>query len=54
MITYGALRKLKDKQEKFDIIFLDPPYKTDFANEALEEIIKLDLLNEERDNYYRN
>ena len=29
---------------KFDIIFLDPPYKTNFAINALKRILELDLL----------
>ena len=38
---------LKDKiTDKLDIVFLDPPYKTDFAIEAIELIIKKELLNE--------
>ncbi len=31
--------------EKMDIIFLDPPYKTDFAFEAVKMILEKDLLN---------
>ena len=37
-----ALKKLKE--EAFDIIFIDPPYKSDFITKAVDEIIKLDLL----------
>lgn len=32
--------------EKFDIIFLDPPYGTGLAEKALETIIEFDILNE--------
>ena len=32
--------------EKFDIIYIDPPYKTDFAYEATNLILKNNLLNE--------
>lgn len=32
--------------EKFDIIFLDPPYGTGLAEKALESIIQFDILNE--------
>ncbi len=42
-----ALKDLAKKGNKFDIIYLDPPYKTDFANKAIEEIIKLDILSKE-------
>lgn len=41
-----ALDELKNK--KFDIIFLDPPYGTDFAVEAIKIIIENDMLKSER------
>ena len=34
------------KKEKFDIIFLDPPYQTDYGTIAINKIISLDLLYE--------
>ena len=38
---------LKNKiHEKLDIVFLDPPYKTDFAIEAIKIIVEKDLLNQ--------
>lgn len=43
----SALKKLADNKNKFDIIYLDPPYKTDFANKAIEQILNLDLLSKE-------
>lgn len=36
---------LKDFNTKFDIIFLDPPYKDNLIQKALDDIIKFDLLN---------
>ena len=33
--------------EKLDIVFLDPPYKTDFAIKSIEYILKKDLLKED-------
>lgn len=39
-----ALQTLKEQNEKFDIIFLDPPYKTDFYEKSIEKIIQYDLL----------
>lgn len=42
-----ALEILEKENEKFDIIFLDPPYKTDFAEKAIEKIIDLNLLSKE-------
>jgi len=41
-----ALKEIKFNDLRFDIIFLDPPYESSFAVEAVEEIMKLDLLNE--------
>ena len=38
-----ALEKLYPK--KFDIIFLDPPYKTDYIAKALDKISNLNMLN---------
>lgn len=42
-----ALKYLAKNKMQFDIIFLDPPYKTDFADKAIEEILKLNLLSKE-------
>lgn len=39
-----CLDSLKNDNLKFDIIFLDPPYKTNFATDAVERILALDLL----------
>lgn len=41
----NALQELKDK--KFDIIYLDPPYKTEFIKEALEIISKNECVKED-------
>ena len=40
-----ALEKIKNKKYKFDIVFLDPPYRTVFAEEATKKIVQMDLLN---------
>ena len=37
----------KTKNQIFDIIYLDPPYKTDFIKIAINEIIKNKMINEE-------
>lgn len=42
-----ALEILKTKKERFDIIFLDPPYNTDFAEKASETILQNDLLKDD-------
>lgn len=35
------------KNEKFDIIYLDPPYKTSFIKEALVKILEYDCINKD-------
>lgn len=42
-----VLKQLGKENKQFDIIYLDPPYKTDFANKAIEEIINLNLLSKD-------
>lgn len=42
-----ALEILKTKKERFDIIFLDPPYNTDFAEKASETILQDNLLKDD-------
>ena len=37
----------KIKNETFDIIYLDPPYATEYIRKALEKIIKLNIAKEE-------
>lgn len=44
---YSALEYFKDNKIKFDIIFLDPPYKTDYNIKTTDLILKYDLLNED-------
>ena len=36
---------LKEKDNRFDIIYLDPPYKTNYIKDAIELIQKLKILN---------
>jgi 16S rRNA (guanine966-N2)-methyltransferase len=36
---------LRETTNKYDLIFIDPPYKTDYIKEALILIEKNDLLN---------
>jgi len=43
----AALNILSEEKRKFDIIYLDPPYKTDFAKNAIEKIIELNLLSKD-------
>ena len=37
----------KIKNEQFDIIYLDPPYDTDYIYIAIQKIIKLDMITKE-------
>lgn len=41
-----ALNYFNEKQIKFDVIFLDPPYESDMAQYSLDLIAKYNLLNE--------
>ncbi len=43
----SALKLLGQNKEKFDIIFMDPPYKLTFIAEVLQKIIDYDLLADE-------
>ncbi len=38
---------IRKSEDKFDIIFLDPPYEKGLVNETVTELIKADLLNNE-------
>ncbi len=42
-----ALNKFITLKKKFDIIFLDPPYSTNLGEEAMEIIMKNNLLNDD-------
>lgn len=42
---FAAYLNRRRSGEKFDIIFLDPPYKSDFMSEALRLISKAEVLN---------
>lgn len=42
-----ALKKLAVQNKKVDIVFLDPPYKTNLATESLQKIIMSNLLTED-------
>lgn len=39
-----TLKMLKDRNECFDLIFLDPPYKSDYAQKAFDYIYENDLI----------
>lgn len=40
------LRRISRQDKKFDLIFIDPPYKKNLADKALELIAEFELLNE--------
>lgn len=42
-----ALSELRNESKKFDIIFLDPPYKSNFIEKSIENILKCNLLAED-------
>ncbi|MBR3614517.1 MAG: 16S rRNA (guanine(966)-N(2))-methyltransferase RsmD [Clostridia bacterium] len=41
-----ALDELQKNEVKLDIVFLDPPYKTNYAEEAAKYIVEHELLND--------
>lgn len=41
----SCLQILKDRLEKFDIIFMDPPYKNNLAGNAIKKVIYYNLIN---------
>ncbi len=43
----NALLKFKKENKKFDIIFLDPPFKKGFGEEALQIIAEFNLLSDD-------
>lgn len=47
MDCFAAVKLLKEKGMKFDIIFMDPPYYSTFIQNILDETDFLDILNNE-------
>ena len=45
VLNLDSISFLKTTNKTFDLVFLDPPYKTDLGILAIEEIIKNNLLN---------
>ena len=43
---YKAVIRGLQGREKFDIVFLDPPYDTDFIDDAIARLIRADILAE--------
>ena len=46
VIQGDSLGFLSSTKEKFDVIFLDPPYHTDLIDKSLELVTKIDILSE--------
>ena len=46
LVGYDYLTCLQTLQGKFDIIFLDPPYRLEYGRTAMETIVQRDLLSE--------
>ena len=46
VLQSDSLAFLSACREKFDIIFLDPPYQTDFLDRCMETVVMFDILNE--------
>lgn len=46
VVQGDALSYLSSCREKFDVIFLDPPYQTDLLDRSLEAITRFDILQE--------
>lgn len=40
-----ALKEFKNRNIKFDLIFLDPPYKLNLINDSINKILEYNLLN---------
>ncbi|WP_446899473.1 16S rRNA (guanine(966)-N(2))-methyltransferase RsmD [Clostridium sp. LBM24168] len=47
MDSYEALEELASKNIKFDLIFIDPPYRKNMIPRAIEKIEDNDMLNED-------
>lgn len=45
--SFNIISKLEVQNEKFDIIYLDPPYKTGIYQEAIKKIAEADILSED-------
>jgi 16S rRNA (guanine(966)-N(2))-methyltransferase RsmD len=45
-MDYSEFLKGASGKEKFDLVFLDPPYSKDMKNEILKKVTRADILNE--------
>lgn len=44
-MDYGEYLKSASGKEKFDLVFLDPPYSKDMKNEILKKVTRADIFN---------
>lgn len=49
-----VLQYLSKNNIKVDVIFLDPPYETNYDIEAIKLVIQNNILTKERNNYSRD
>lgn len=42
-----VIKQMHNESKKFDIIFLDPPYKTNYAINSIEQILEYNILNDD-------
>ena len=42
-----AISFIEQLNEKIDVVFIDPPYKTDLIKKSLEKILDSDILNDD-------
>ncbi len=47
MDVTNAIKNLHDKQSKFDLIFLDPPYNMNFVVKTIQSLDEFDIMSEE-------
>ena len=42
-----AIMQLQNQNEKIDVVFIDPPYKTDFVKKSIDALLCSGILNED-------
>lgn len=44
ILTTDAMRMIKNSKDKFDLIFIDPPYASDLCEKALNDLSERDMI----------